>query len=744
VIRLGLRLALAGGREAVVRLAIIAVAVAIGAGLLLSTLAGLNAVKSQNQRYAWLNTGVAKTSAVGTADPAWWLLRGDYFHGARMGRVDVAATGPHPPVPPGIPRLPGPGEFYASPALTRELRATPADQLADRFPGHQVGTIGPAGLPGPDMLIIVVGDTPEHLSRLPDVRRVTRIETLDPSECSGCRVGTSDDGMALLLAVVAAALIFPLLMFIGTATRLSAARREQRFAAMRLIGATPPQISLIATVEATLASAVGMLAGFGVFFALRPLMAGIAFTETPFFPSDLSLGVRDVLAVAIGIPAAAAVAARVALRRVQISPLGVTRRVTPKPPRIWRLTLLVLGVAQLASFVGHRPATTNGQIIAYLSGIFMVMIGLVVAGPWLTMTGARLLSGRARRPAALIAGRRLADNPQAGFRAVSGLMLALFVTAVASGIITTLVDDRGAPEQAGAASNEALVLTFWPNELVRGEPAATPAAIPPALRSAPGVRDVLVTHQNPEFKLDVFNGAQPGLVPCSALAGRPDLGRCPAGAQVVGVNVDLQGDHFGGSIPQAPTWPAAPIAVDQVAKLRMLSIVVLTDGRSATIEHARTLLETAYPGGDLPATNGEFQGDFANQLVQWQQLANVIILTSLPIAGCSLAVSAAGGLTERKRPFSMLRLTGARLATLRQVVALESVVPLLLVALLATGMGFLTAHLFLRAQLHYSLHSPGPAYYLLVIGGLVASLGIIASTLPLLRRITGPETARND
>ena len=70
MIRLGLRLALAGGREAVVRLAIIAVAVAIGAGLLLSTLAGLNAVKSQNQRYAWLNTGVAKTSAVGTADPA--------------------------------------------------------------------------------------------------------------------------------------------------------------------------------------------------------------------------------------------------------------------------------------------------------------------------------------------------------------------------------------------------------------------------------------------------------------------------------------------------------------------------------------------------------------------------------------------------------------------------------------------------------------------------------------------------
>jgi hypothetical protein len=35
-------------------------------------------------------------------------------------------------------------------------------------------------------------------------------------------------------------------------------------------------------------------------------------------------------------------------------------------------------------------------------------------------------------------------------------------------------------------------------------------------------------------------------------------------------------------------------------------------------------------------------------------------------------------------------------------------------------------------------------YYLIVLAGLVASLGIIASTLPLLQRITGPEVARNE
>lgn len=43
-----------------------------------------------------------------------------------------------------------------------------------------------------------------------------------------------------------------------------------------------------------------------------------------------------------------------------------------------------------------------------------------------------------------------------------------------------------------------------------------------------------------------------------------------------------------------------------------------------------------------------------------------------------------------------------------------------------------------------TLRPPGAQYYLLVTAGLVASLAVIASTLPLLRRLTGLETARND
>jgi hypothetical protein len=55
----------------------------------------------------------------------------------------------------------------------------------------------------------------------------------------------------------------------------------------------------------------------------------------------------------------------------------------------------------------------------------------------------------------------------------------------------------------------------------------------------------------------------------------------------------------------------------------------------------------------------------------------------------------------------------------------------------------LAAYLFLRPQLHETLQVPGPQYYLLVLAGLVASLAVVGSTLPLLDRMAGPETARN-
>src|SRR5580704_3812128 len=93
---LGLRLAVSGGREALVRLVVLAIAVSLGVGLLLIAVAGINAVNAQNDRYAWLDTAGSSQShqpdarsagahyespppATASRAPAWFLVTTDEF-----------------------------------------------------------------------------------------------------------------------------------------------------------------------------------------------------------------------------------------------------------------------------------------------------------------------------------------------------------------------------------------------------------------------------------------------------------------------------------------------------------------------------------------------------------------------------------------------------------------------------------------------------------------------------------------
>jgi FtsX-like permease family len=777
VIGLGLRLVISGGREAITRLVVLAVAVGLGTGLLLTAVAATNAATTWNNRHAWFLTGTASVPAdpanAGVA-PLWWHPSGDVFDGQQINRFDMAATGASSPVPPGIPRDPGPGQYYASPALAALLRSTPADQLADRYPGRLAGTIGDAALPSPNSLVLIVGRTPVQLAGTPDSVPVTSIPTgvpgggdlLNPKGLNYTppNVPGGKSAIDLILSVVALAILAPVLIFIATATRLSAARREERFAAMRLAGATRRQVSLIAATESAVAGILGVAAGFGVFFLLRIPVARIPLIGQPFFPAELSLSPPDILLVAVGVPVFAAVAARLALRRVQISPLGVARRATPKPPRAWRTVPLLAGLAELGFWTAHgHPASISGQIQAFASSFALILVGLFIAGPWLTMAAARGMARWTSRPSTLMAARRLADDPSAAFRAVSGLVLALFVTTVAVVAITTqdaknltrwgtaaeanvLTDQLAAQQQSGSAS--------------RGSPgrAASIAPLVARLQGIHGVQGVIVVRADPRLTVPgsllgtgplAPQGPVPaGVVSCAQLAAVAALGRCPAGAAAAAF-------PEGGFGPGGPllgrnstgiTWPAANVSASRLVGLGVDGISVGTDGTTSAVEQARTLLENAraYPGAGPPFTIGDIIAQHNSKDNDYQQLANVVILVSLLIAGCTLAAGIAGGLADRKRPFSLLRLTGARLATLRRVVALEGAVPLLSAAAAAIGAGFAGAAMFASVAQQHPMVAPGAAYYLLTAGGIVVSLGIIAATFPLLARITGPEAARND
>lgn len=752
MIGFGLRLTLRGGREAVVRLALTAMAVALGTWLLLTAIAGINAVNAQNLREAWLNSAPGPVAghqapAAARAEPLWWKLRPDFYRGQLIGRLDVAATGPQSPVPPGIPHLPAPGRFYASPAMIQLLRAAPADELADRYPGHLAGTIADSALPSSNSLLIIIGHSVAYMRQQPDAVKVTAIQSVPPNKCDGHQcaisVGIGANGMDLILSTVGVGLLLPVLIFIGASTRLSAARREQRYAAMRLTGATPRQVTAIASVESAVAAAIGAVSGFALFFALRPSVASFPFTGAPFFTSDMSLSLLDVAVVVIGGPAAAAVIARIALQRVQISPLGVTRRVTPRPPRPWRVLPLLAGLAELAVFVVvGKQKTSADEVLAILPGFVMLVVGLVIAGPWLTMAGARLLAGRARRPGSLLAARRLADNPQLGFRTISGLTLALFVLTVVISVITSINAHQAPP--GGVIGNDLLTEQLGGPGI--GPARAVPAQVLARLDRLPGVNATMLVHADPlgtKLSFGSFGTEPASLVPCTDLARMPVLGQCAAGAsvasfppQVYALGLERTGQQ------SAKLWPTAPMSARRLAAIGAQTIVVATDGSPAAIEGARTYLIDSFPRAGAPVTQTEEFVD--SNVAKWQRFAYVLIFASLAIGGCTLAVTVIGGLSERKRPFSLLRLAGVQLRMLQQVVLLETSVPLLLSALVATGAGLLAAYLFVSSQLSYSLQWPGSTFYAIVAAGLAASLMLILATLPLLRRMTGPEVTRNE
>ncbi|MGD0313088.1 MAG: FtsX-like permease family protein [Acidimicrobiales bacterium] len=640
-------------------------------------------------------------------------------------------------------RLPGPGQYVASPKLVSLIRSQPADELRDRYSGRLVGIIGSAGLPSPNSLIIVIGHSADELSKQPAAIEIGAIHS-DLANCYSCQsVVGSGPVLEFIMVGAAVALVLPILILIATASRLSAVRREERFASMRLVGATPRQISTISAVEAVIAALAGVVIGFGLFFAVRPLLYHVPITGSPLVHGDLSLHTVDILIAVVGVPIAAVFSARLALRRVQISPLGVTRQVRKRPPGIARIVPLLAGIAFLAYFdAAGKPTAIGSQLLELLVGFALLIVGLVLAGPWFTTAGSRIMARRASRPATLIAGRHLLDNPKAAFRFVSGLVIALFVASAAIGALSSVTQvTRG---NNSDASLNTLADPFCTYSTSDCPTASVVASIPPSvlnkLRATPGVQGVAVVHEAPT---QTQEGRSFGLVACDELAETPAIGRCAPQATVASVGYFLSKVLGHTANASSTTWPSWKLSATQLAALPVSAVVVATNGSSSAIERVRTELEREFPFQGTPVTVEALEPSTARLLTVIQAMTDVIIVASLIIAACSLAVNIAAGLAERRRPFSLLRLTGVPRKLLHRVVTLESALPLLIVAAVSIVVGLLAAALYLRSQVGLAFSLPGLSYWATVIGGLAASMAIIAATFPILDRITGPEVARN-
>jgi hypothetical protein len=412
-----------GGRQwAVLALTTIGVLAATTLALLaLSVSPGLGA---RGDRTAWRQPTAAADPATAPVLQRTWT---DAFRGREITVVELAATGTGaPPVPPGLAAVPGPGEVVLSPALAALVASEPAAALGARYPGTVVGEVGPAGRAIADDLVAVVGRTPAELG--PDAVPVAAFAS------TGRDPDLQDHQVMAQLAAVL--LVVPTVLLVGALARLTAAQREQRLAALRLVGATPGLVVAVTALETAVAALAGAVGGAGLYHLLLPVAARVELAGAPFRAPDLRLGGAAVLATVAVVPLLAAASATVALRTVVIGPLGVRRRVAGRRPRVVRL--LVVPVAWVALVVTSASMGDGGSVAAVLLGLGAVIATLAVVGPWLTWVVGALMARLGRRPGPVLAGRRITDDARGTYRTVSGMVLAGLIAGFLFGVVPTI------------------------------------------------------------------------------------------------------------------------------------------------------------------------------------------------------------------------------------------------------------------------------------------------------------------
>ena len=430
------RLTGAGGRTGLLATGLAVAAAAVSTTLLLLCVAMNLGFQHRADRTDWRNpvesSRPVAVEAVGTT----------FTGGAPVTVVDVARLpGRAAPAPPGLGRFPGPGELWVSPALSALLDRLPADRHP--VPGTPTGTLGRAALAHPGELVAVIGHRPGDpvvtAERAPDPRRAGDI--VSPTRVASFTGAPLTDGTGRMyesLARVATVLVIvPLLVLAASAARLSVSRRDQRLAALRLIGATPGRVAAMTAAEALLTGAAGALLGAVGYAVLLPPVASLPLAGGAWYPADLWIGALPLAAVMAGVVALVVVSALAGLRQVVVGPLGVARRSRSRGASVVRAVVFVAVVAGYGWISKEYGSDDSLALYAFAA----VFLALAVIGPWVVRLLGRIVTALAKRPATLLAGRRLLDDPKAAWRIVSGLTLAGFV----AGFFALLTLDAAPP-----------------------------------------------------------------------------------------------------------------------------------------------------------------------------------------------------------------------------------------------------------------------------------------------------------
>ncbi len=700
------RLLVANDRSARRRLVGIVAGVMVGVALFLMLLAAAQAFPERSMRSTWasiaLQPGLSQQSSHTDLQPDHVLKDSELAVASGFDIVDdqpitvlrvaLPESGTTSVRVPGSDVVPKQGEYLASPALAKRIASLPADQLGDRY-GKQVGVLAPDAVEGPDSMVAVVGTDPGTVassqSYIPP-QVVTSFQGV-PYENEAYRIATLIGAIAVLV---------PALLLVGIVTDLGAAQRAERFATLRLIGATPQQVARTAALEIGATTFVGALGGVGLYLAMIPVATQITLGSSRFYHSDLLRSpINGILAVATTTVGAAAVAWW-RTRRADIGPLGGSRERIERRPHLISLAPVILGLAGLVS--APTMAQHESTLVAYLlpASFLCTMLGMLWAGPVLTWWVARGGRALARSAAQVIGFNRITRHPRAVFKAVAGVVIAVYAMTVFAVAITVAGGTRDITQGGGHLNPTTLEATP-----TVGDDEILDSAVD-RLSAVPGVTTVAVGRMSgdPRKEGQVILEADK-----AEALGAPHV-ESPDGSVSISTRWLYKNEAASPS----------PISAEEQAAAREQGPPILLVGTDpadpGAVERARTTLLTSDLGLSTsptsPSSIRSIQGSAMEN--QFAKLGYIGIIIAASISTVSLGVSTAAALLGRRRVLSLLRLVGMSPATLRAMVSYETVLPAATALIMSIGLGWLTAWSLVRGVSSRRIGWPSPGYWLVL------------------------------
>lgn len=494
LINLGLRMSVGSGRGGLVRTALMSSGAALGVLIVLACLATLSVADGQDERargrsplfsdegdYASATDGGSRyTDKPVDAGTTRLIEIDDAIGHTPLRRIAVGGVRPDTQVPPGLARLPAPGEAVVSPALAELIRADA--RARDRFPQTVIGTIGRPGLVAPNELRAYVGvaaddpglDEQRALTGFGGPLRFGRGDQMsDPDVFGPARYAA----LAFALFV-----LVPFGVFLATCARLSATTRDRRIASLRLLGVSARQAAVINAVETGVVAGGGAVLGAVLYGVLAPLSTGWPVGRLQWFADDVAVAPWQLAVVVAGTAGFAVAVGVLAGRRARLDPLGVRRGAPASRPTPWRLGPLLLGLAAAAFAAKYDGISVDKRALWLIGAVLLTGLGLAIALPALSYAAAGLVRRLPAAPVWLeLAAARVRHSPGVAPRLVASLTVAIFAAGLGTLTITLVADDLDAVDRVATRSASLLQVSSPPPGLadrLRAAPGLVVAALP--------------------------------------------------------------------------------------------------------------------------------------------------------------------------------------------------------------------------------------------------------------------------